>query len=347
MEEAFVHRISTQIENQFPDIFKEEGENLVAFLKAYYEWLEENQLLKSFKLQDYNDIDNTLDEFLNEFQAKYMAEIPESIIGDKRLLQKHILDIYRSKGSDESIRLLFRLLFNEEIDIYIPSVDIIKASDGQWIERKYIEISSNQNNESFQGVEVFGAISKASAIVEWYEERFYEGKKLNLLFVENIKGQFIDNEPIYHTGIELIDAPIILGSIQSGAVTFSQPNFEIGETLRDANTAKSGSVWKVSSLQDVNLGIIEPNIIDGGTGYTLDADISLTGISNTSGSGAEFEVGSLSNTSNVDVIVDLIQPYASTNLNSSDYGFPSVADSNINTPLAAALNSETFDYRNN
>ena len=34
--------ISTLIQSQFPSFYNEEGELFIAFVKAYYEWLEEN-----------------------------------------------------------------------------------------------------------------------------------------------------------------------------------------------------------------------------------------------------------------------------------------------------------------
>ena len=33
-------RISPLIQSQFPSFYQEEGENFIAFVKAYYEWLE-------------------------------------------------------------------------------------------------------------------------------------------------------------------------------------------------------------------------------------------------------------------------------------------------------------------
>ena len=35
-------KISTFVENMFPQFYREDGENFVLFVKAYYEWLEQN-----------------------------------------------------------------------------------------------------------------------------------------------------------------------------------------------------------------------------------------------------------------------------------------------------------------
>ena len=62
-----------------------------------------------------------------------MADIPENMLTDKRLLLKRIKDLYTSKGSQKSYDLLFRILYNQDIDFYYPGEDILRASDGRWV----------------------------------------------------------------------------------------------------------------------------------------------------------------------------------------------------------------------
>ena len=68
--------------------------------------------LYSRKLLETSDIDQTEEQFISHFINKYMRGIPTNILSDRRLLEKHILDVYRSKGSIEGLKLLFRLLYN-------------------------------------------------------------------------------------------------------------------------------------------------------------------------------------------------------------------------------------------
>ena len=107
--------ISNFVQNQFPQFYKEEGTDFILFTKAYYEWLESNgnPVAESRRLMDYRDIDNTLESFLIHFQQKYLYGIPFNVIANKRLLLKHILDVYRSKGSIQCYKLLFKLIYNE------------------------------------------------------------------------------------------------------------------------------------------------------------------------------------------------------------------------------------------
>ena len=119
--------ISNLVESQFPQFYLSEGPNFVLFLKAYYEWMEsEGQAIQQARsLFDLRDIDNTLTDFLSHFQQKYLYGIPFNVIANKRFLLKHILDVYRSKGTIQCYRLLFKLLYNQDIDIYLPGRDKI------------------------------------------------------------------------------------------------------------------------------------------------------------------------------------------------------------------------------
>ena len=46
--------------------------------------------------------------------------------------------IYSAKGTEASYRLLFRLLYDKEIYIKYPSQQMLKVSDGKWIQNKTI-----------------------------------------------------------------------------------------------------------------------------------------------------------------------------------------------------------------
>ena len=139
---AIDNKLSVQIEQQFPDVFKEDGQNLIAFVKAYYEWMESTgQVLDiNRNLKNYRDIDLTLDAYLKFFQDEIMSQIPETTSVDKRLLAKRIKDLYTAKGSQLSYELMFRILYNEDITFYYPGEDILRASDGRWIKNFILNV---------------------------------------------------------------------------------------------------------------------------------------------------------------------------------------------------------------
>ena len=145
--------VSPFIADQFPSIYREEGPLFVMFMKAYFEWLESQDqvLYDSRRLLEYRDIDKTIDVFINNFKKKYMFPIPEDIAGDKVLLQKHIKEVYGSKGTERGLKLLFQLLFNDSITVYKPGDDVFRLSDGDFNRDIYLEVSYKPFNSLFVG----------------------------------------------------------------------------------------------------------------------------------------------------------------------------------------------------
>ena len=68
-EEIF-KKISSQIDSQFPGFIREEGPNFVAFLKAYYEYMEQdgNVVSRTRQFYDIQDIDRS-EEHTSELQS--------------------------------------------------------------------------------------------------------------------------------------------------------------------------------------------------------------------------------------------------------------------------------------
>ena len=147
---------------------KKEGPNFIAFIKAYYEYLEQTdkQQHELKKLVEYKDIDDTLDEYIEYFRRTLLAEIPETIVADKRLLAKNIKDFYQSKGTKLSYELLFRILYNEDVEVNYPADQILKVSDGDWRIDRYVTTTHDRNNLTFIGKTVTGQDSGATALVE-------------------------------------------------------------------------------------------------------------------------------------------------------------------------------------
>ena len=133
-------KTSLLINRQVPEFVREEHPNFIAFLEAYYEFLENKQgtkkndlITKSKDLRYVSDVDASIAEFENNFFNTYGNLIPRDVEVDKAFLIKHILPLYLAKGSDKSFQLLFRLLFNQEVEIVKPNQSILRASDGKWL----------------------------------------------------------------------------------------------------------------------------------------------------------------------------------------------------------------------
>ncbi len=129
--------MSTQynnILNIIPEYIVSEYPLFTDFIKSYYAYLEQTGNASDFinNLSKYANVDTTLDSFLDYFKKQYMHSIPQNILCDERLLLKHIKELYNSKGSEASYRLLFRALYNKEISFYTPGDSILRPSDSKW-----------------------------------------------------------------------------------------------------------------------------------------------------------------------------------------------------------------------
>ena len=344
---AIEKTISPYIASQLPRIYREEGPMFVSFLKAYYEFLEQSNgvLSESRNLLEYRDIDTTLPEFVKYFKDKYMVGVPDNLMGDSRTLQKHIKEIYGSKGTVRGLELVFRLLADQAIEVYYPGDDILKPSDGVWIKPTYLEVSVNPANVLLIGEQVTGRESGATAIVEDFQLRYINRRQINVLYLSNVRGNFKTGELLLNPICEdPLQSPAVIGSMTDILVNESGFDYNVGDVLEVIGG--SGILGKaVVSNTSPRSGSVEFAIRDGGSGYANDniwapTTVTVTAIdANNPGIGATFAIGRLGDTEIITTAVDTIAPYANVALGSADYGFPtSLAAENINTPLNQALN---------
>lgn len=273
--EASIQHICDRIQDQFPAFYKEQGAGFITFIRAYYEWLEleGNPLYNSRNRYAQFDIDTAEKQFLSHFREKYMWGLPPELLGNQRLLQKHILELYRSKGSEQAIRLLFQLLYGEDIDFYIPSYDIFKLSDNTWIQPHYLEVTHSPHFAELVGGMIEGTQSGAVAVVENYETRFVNGVLAHILFISNMRGEFEVGEKVTNGNIDATEAPIIRGSVTGLTVSGSSSNIDIGTVMTSTIGGKPVQVV-VNSVYD-GTGSLQFQVDLPGTYYSLDAEFTM------------------------------------------------------------------------
>lgn len=111
------------------------NDRFLEFVEAYFEWQQATPTSPANiinKLVDIKNIDNVVDEFLPYIQRSIAAPIPTVTGVDRRKLYKQITDLYLAKGSLPSYEALFNLLYQDQIELYFPRVDMLKPSSGAW-----------------------------------------------------------------------------------------------------------------------------------------------------------------------------------------------------------------------
>jgi len=357
------NKISNLIESQVPFFVRNDHENFVAFVEAYYEFLEQQTGVVNVtkNLLDQADVDLT-DIFVEKFYDNFLPFIPKDTAVDKTLILKHIKDFYRSRGTEKSIRFLMRILFDEDVEFYYPQRDILRVSDGKWFQEKSVKITNIKVNgvaNSSLGIEtkfvnrrITGDVSNAFALIE-RTSSYYEGTSLvRELKLSNQYKTFDSGEGITSNFIEngvekTITANLFSGGINTVEITNRGTRYQVGDQVIIESGTGSGGVVIVTSVSSGNLSSIAA--LNGGAGFQKGNQVLITG---GGGSGANANVSSVSadnfyHPNSYNIIYTTIQSIANANINNLNYGlhFSGFTNpANANTTLANSLSY--FVYAN-
>ena len=265
-------KLSKQVANQFPEFFKEDGPNFLAFIEGYYEYMEQNGKLTDAiqSLEDYKDINTTLDEYLTHFQETLLPSVPQDVLSDKRLMAKYVKYYNETRGSLASYKLLFRSIYNEDVEVNYPADQMLKISDGDWQLDRYLVTSYNQKNYEFIGKTIVGTESNSQALVEDVVGRVVRGRDLMQINVSNVKGSFNHLEPI-----RLLSdtngagySTIVEAGINRIEIVSAGAKYQAGDVV-SIESDKIGDFGKVVVTDTVDLGgSLTFSIVEGGSGYT-------------------------------------------------------------------------------
>jgi len=143
-------KTSVLINRQVPEFVREDYPLFIEFLEAYYEFLEtkqgikQNDLLTEAKELLYNfDVDRSVDQFESHFFNVFAPYITNEMVSDKAFFIKNVLNLYQTKGSEKSVKFLFKLIFGKDAEILYPKNNILIASDGKWVRDIVIKIEKN------------------------------------------------------------------------------------------------------------------------------------------------------------------------------------------------------------
>jgi hypothetical protein len=202
-------KTSTIVGTQLPDFVRNDYPVFVTFLEKYYEWLETQQNVSSGikELQLSKDIDEADEYYLDKLKNDLLPYFPQEVVSDKRLFLKLVTQFYKSSGTQDSIKFLFRALFNENINIYYPKDDILIASDGKWVLPLALRVDTDDLNIfNIENTLIVGQTSKATAIVENVIQSV--DRQLGItyieLYVSNVKRLFDTGETIVANYIDPI-----------------------------------------------------------------------------------------------------------------------------------------------
>lgn len=281
-------KISFFIDAQFPALYKEFGPELVQLVKDYYAFLETetNQSVYNIRrIFEYRDISSTLSSMVIHWQRKFLADLPlkESQVS---FVVKNIMDLYRSKGTEQGIKLFFRIFYQEDIDVYYPAQKMFKPSSSTWRTGTFLQMFPNSNEfYSKTGLEysyldllgrnIIGSTTGAKASVNKITFVLLNGIVTPIIYIDNLQGSFVKYDDVLsQIAGETVSFGKVNGSLNaldidtqwSGATTGNQ----VGDIFEVEGTYGYGGRAIVTEISEDITGYVEYDWIDGGFGYTVE-----------------------------------------------------------------------------
>jgi len=270
-------QLSSVVSRQIPEFIREDYPTFVAFVEAYYEYLQE----QGVDLSIARDIDQTLDEFIIEFKKELAHNLPQ-ITGDERFLLTHIKDQYLAKGSESSYKLLFRLLFGKKVELTYPGTQMLRVSDGRWNQEISVFAKVDFGDPtSIVGklVDIQTSTRLIRVLVDRKEELVGEVDRIVALG-GNIYEFFLDKKffgvlkPTDKIKYKDTFQATILPATQTPKIVQAGKNFRVGQVFEVRSGTGTGALLKVTAVDDNN-GIKYAEFIKFGIGYTADFAVNL------------------------------------------------------------------------
>ena len=273
-------KLSSLIPAQVPEFVREDYTTFVDFLKAYYEFLDENYNTDFTTLRD---LDKTLDSFIDHFKNELAVNIPYSVVNERFLLEK-IKDQYLAKGSEASFKLLFKILFDKQVTIDYPSKQILRASDGKWNQDVSLFAEINAGDpEDIVGkiVDVVSSTTNRILRVQVDKRQYVEIEVDNVVQISDTIYEFFIDRRFFgdiNVGDKLKYSDTFEATIvpTTSSVELQQAGkkFRVGELYDIVNGQGTGSTIKIKRVNSIG-GIEAVEFVKYGVGYASDFTATL------------------------------------------------------------------------
>jgi hypothetical protein len=282
--------VSFFVDAQFPALYKEYGPELIQLVRDYYKFLETetNQSVYNIRrIFEYRDVSSTLSSMIIHWQRKFLSGLPlkeDQVV----FVVKNIMDLYRSKGTEQGIKLFFRIFYQEDIEVYYPAQKMFKTSSSNWrtgtflqmfpntIEKKFISKSNKEYTYlDLLGRNINGSTSGAKSSVNKINFILLNGIITPIIYIDNLQGSYIKYDDILCTiNGETVSFGKVNGSLVRIDIDTSWPlattNNNIGDLFDVEGEFGYGGRAIVTAISDEITGTIAYEVIDGGFGYTVE-----------------------------------------------------------------------------
>ena len=227
---------------------------------AYFEYLEQsgNPIEYANSFLDNTDSTNETALYWDKILADigWKLDLPSTI--QKRIFVLFVRDYYLSRGTKQSLKFLFRLLYSEDVDVYYPRDDMLVLSNAEYTHNTIMVASDISDYNTFRklsnsakgfGLIGEGVISKSKMIVDnVVRSRGY------IIMTVSATDTFIPGE-----SIKLYSNDVV-------AFVQNIPHYEITPSAK--TTPSSTPKFNHANIIERNSGEIEDIVVHDNTGYT-------------------------------------------------------------------------------
>jgi len=289
------------------------------------------------QLLNYSDPDHTISDFLSQMKETFLDSIPtdkDDSVSTRKLI-KNIKSLYRAKGTAKAHEAFFRILFNETAEVYTPTEDVLRVSDGKFNKQTFIRCTQTALQSVNDPIFLTGQtitqandpadtnVNEATAIVE-NVLKFQEGSTTVIEIILNedsIDGTFTNGATV--TGVSSADPDTTIGVIVSQAlatavITNDGHTLTVGDEATISGGAGSGARVQVQDISgagvdEVIVNAAGQNFQEGDTltfsSGTAEAEVSIVGGGFAPEAGSldihvELESGTISGSGSGDLLLE-------------------------------------------
>ena len=262
--------------SQLPQFVREDYPTFIAFIKAYYEYLDNQKISRN--IESLRDIDDTLTDFVKYLKQELAISAPA--LANDRFFLKNSKQSYIAKGSEQSYECLFRLLYNKNVQIEYPGEKVIKASGGEWVQDVSFFLTVTAGDVYDLANDYLYIYTTTTKGTVAHKHRVYVKRIQQVETTDNTYEVFISKNYYGDLNIgDTVDYKGVKGVIQKTtsnvSIVKAGSGFKVGQTFHIATSVSSGCYIKVTKTDSVG-GITQIEKISFGLGYQKDFYFSLS-----------------------------------------------------------------------
>ena len=270
--------LKSVVSKQIPEFAREDYPLFVAFVEAYYEYMDKKTFTvgasgptylggnEQRNLENIRDIDQTLDEYVQFFKNELDIFGANYEFINQKLLLRKVKELFVAKGVESSYKFLLKLLFNKTAEISYPWDSVLKASDGKWQQEMSIFVDMSAGSAAALPGNRINIVGQ-NIVIKVYVDRvkYIRGNIYEIFIDKNYYGNIEVGYTIAFNGI----AGTIIPTTISNYITQKGTGYKVGDLITGTTVSNGVSITQLLKVTkvDSNGGVLNIVTVRFGCGY--------------------------------------------------------------------------------